>query len=248
MRTSRVAELQRINPDWAGEPCIVAAPGPSLTADVVRQCRMARWLRGWRIIAVQDAYKLMPFADAMYGCDVKWWSLHKNCAGFTGEKWSTHEDDRDRDQDKLSIADEYGLRCVRGMDGDEFSFDPEVIRYVSNSGAQAIGLALLKGCRRIVLVGFDMRSVDGKQHFFGDHPAPMHNRTDYEVFIPHFERAAATLPDEVRIVNATPDSALRCWPMMDLEAALAEDFRGPDNLPDRHRPVVDTDTDRGCAA
>ena len=219
-----MAQLQRINPDWSSEPCIVAAPGPSLTADVVRKCRMARWLRGWRIIAVQDAYKLMPFADAMYGCDVKWWSLHKNCAGFTGEKWSTHEDDRDRDQDKLSIADEYGLRCVRGMDGDEFSFDPEVIRYVSNSGAQAIGLALLKGCRRIVLVGFDMRSVDGKQHFFGDHPAPMHNRTDYEVFIPHFERAAATLPDEVRIVNATPDSALRCWPMMDLEAALAEDF------------------------
>jgi hypothetical protein len=182
---------------------------------------MARLQDQWRVIAVQDAYRRMPWADAVYGCDPRWWNLHQDCGGFKGEKWSTHHDDESNH--KFEQADAYGLRLVRGDHGDEFSFDPGLIRYGSNSGFQAINLALLKGCRYIVLVGFDMRHVGGQGHFFGDHPEGLHNRTDYESFLPHFRRGAKSLPADVRIVNCTPDSALDCWPMMDLESAIADD-------------------------
>lgn len=219
-KTSRVAELQRISPDWAGEPCIVAAPGPSLTGEVAHRCRMARLQDQWRVIVVQDAYRLMPWADALYGCDDRWWRIHQDCAGFKGEKWSTHER---IGNDKIKAADDYGLRLVKGAQGNEFSFDPEVIHYGHNSGFQTINLALLKGCRRIVLVGFDMRTVSGRAHFFGNHPKGLHNRTEYEGFLKHFDRGAKLLPKDVRIVNATPESALTCFKMMDLEAALAND-------------------------
>jgi hypothetical protein len=215
-----VAELQRISPDWAGEPCIVAAPGPSLTGEVAHRCRMARLQDQWRVVAVQDAYRLMPWADAMYGCDDKWWHIHQDCAGFRGEKWSTHEP---LGNDKLAVADKYGVRLVEGVHGSQFSVDGGKIAYGANSGFQGLNLALLKGCTRIVLVGFNLKKVNGQKHFFGDHPKGLHNREEFESFVTHFAAAAKCLPKGVKIVNATPDSALTCFKMMDLETALAND-------------------------
>jgi hypothetical protein len=218
-----VAKLQRINPSWTGEPCFVAAPGPSLTQEVVAKVRMTRWIERWRVIAVQDAYRLMPWADAMYGCNPSWWRVHKDCNGFAGEKWSTHEL-KNNLNDKREAAELYGVNLVAGSDGDEFSFDPGVIHYGSNSGFQAINLALLKGCRQIVLVGFDMRHVDGKSHFFGDHPKELHTNEDHHFrgYVKRFDRAAKHLPEDVCVVNATPGSALTSFRMMDLETAIAE--------------------------
>jgi hypothetical protein len=187
---------------------------------------MARWLDQWRVIAVNDAYLELPFADALYGCDNSWWGHHRKCGGFEGEKWSTHEQDPNpreiHGNDKRKAAEEYGINLVKGLDGDEFSFDPGVIRYGSNSGFQAINLALLFGCTRIVLVGFDMRHVEGRAHFFGDHPKGLLQLKDgeYERFCIRFERAAKKLPKHISIINATPNSALKCFPMMSLLDAL----------------------------
>ena len=228
----------RISPDWAGEPCIVAAPGPSLTAEVVRKVRMARWLKQWRVIAVQDAYRVMPFADAMYGCDHRWWDVHKGAVEFGGERWTSHEDGEDSGNDKTEIAARYGLRCVRGAEAAGFSTDPSVIHYGANSGFQAVNLAMHKGASRIVLVGFDMRAVGDKTHFFGDHPAPLHNRTDYRLFIERFREAAKTC--RTPIINCTPGSALDAFPAMDLDAALHDCLPG-------HRPESDARARAGCA-
>lgn len=223
-----MAELLRISPRWTGKPCIVAAPGPSLTVPVARACRVARLGNGWKILAVQDAYRILPHADALYGCDSGWWRFHKDCDGFAGEKWTTHKPES---SDKLrvdptlgrSLADAFGLNVVMGEDGDRFSLDPTVIYYGSNSGFQAISLAILFGCKKIVLVGFDMRFVGGRSHFFGDHQLPIRQSDDetYRRFVPHFERAAKRLPADIEIINATPGSALKCFPMMPLEEALA---------------------------
>jgi len=211
---------------WPDERCIVAAPGPSLTPEVAHRVRMARWTEGWRLIVVNDAYRRLPVADILYGCDETWWDLHKGCPEFHGERWSSHEQDPDPKQihgnDKGEAAVRYGLTLVRGQDGDEFSFCNKFIRYGSNAGFQAINLALLKGCNDIVLVGFDMRHVAGLSHFFGDHPAQLRRTADegYRGFARHFERAARALPADVFIVNATPGSALKCFPILDLEEAL----------------------------
>jgi hypothetical protein len=215
---------------------VVAASGPSLTAEVAAQVRLARIAHGWNVIAVQDAYQRMPWADVLYGCDSAWWNVHDGCPGFKGEKWSSHEQDpnpRERHMnDKREVADRYDLSLVRGLNGDEFSLDPNLIRYGSNSGFQALNLAILKGCRRIVLVGYDMRCVSGKSHFFGDHPQGLQQNQDehYRRYAVRFERAWKSIRKPVDIINATPDSALTCFPMMPLYAAL-----GHDHDVDRHR-------------
>lgn len=157
----------------------------------------------------------MPWADVLYGCDAKWWNKHKGCPDFQGEKWSSHDDGTNK---KWAEAEKYGLSLVAGDDKPGFSSDPAVIHYGSNSGFQALNLALLWGAKEIVLVGFDMRRVAGKAHFFGEHPPALQTGGAYERFVPQFERAK--VPEGVRILNATPGSALTCYPMVDLSEAL----------------------------
>lgn len=190
--------------------CIVAATGPSLTPGVAERCI------GQHLMVVNDAHRLLPWAEVLYACDPDWWEVHHGCPGFAGEKWSSHAPAHN---EKLAIAKRYGLRLVAGRDGEGFSLDPSAIHYGSNSGFQAINLALLMGARRILLVGFDMHSRAGR-HFFGDHPAPLSNWMQFETLVPTFRRAAALLPSGIQIINCTPGSALDCFPMMDLEEAL----------------------------
>ena len=190
----------------------MAASGPSLTPDVIEAVRAT----GWPVLAVQDAYRAMPWCDVMYGCDVKWWRHHSPCPDFKGEKWSSHDSGTN---DKASYADEFGFRCVRGMAGSVFSTDPDVICYGDCSGFQAINLAILFGATYIVLVGYDM-TYRGSGHFFGDHPNGLFQNRNYENFLHNFDKAANRLPEGVQIINATPGSALKSFPMLPLKDSI----------------------------
>jgi hypothetical protein len=173
------------------------------------------------VIAVNDAYRRLPFAEILYACDARWWQVHKGCPDFQGERWSSHGiAARIRHNDKGGIAERYGVKLVAGEDREGFSIDPDVIHYGSNSGFQAVNLAMLMGARRIVLVGFDMHAGKGL-HFFGNHPAPLRNTNDYANFIQRFARAAQKLPDDIQIVNATQGSALTCFKRLSIDDALA---------------------------
>lgn len=213
------ARVETVTPDWAGEPCIVAATGPSLTKDVIQTCRMKRWLGGWRILAVNDAAKVFPLADAMYACDEAWWDHHGPTLEFAGERWSSHEDGEAAANDKTEAQAKYGLRLVLGRNNPKFSRDPSVIHYGLNSGFQAVNLAMHKGVSRIVLVGFNMQRVKNEAHYFGEHPGKLSRGTTYTNFCKAYEAAC---PPPVPVVNATPDTALRCFPIMTLEEALRD--------------------------
>ena len=186
----------------------MAATGPSLTVDVAER------LVGQHVIAVNDAYKLIPSADILYACDESWWKVHKGGEAFTGERWSSHQ--KGGSNDKTRAAARYGLRLVDGVAGDRFLTDGK-ISYGGNSGFQAVNLAILFGAARVVIVGFDMREVSGKRHFFGDHPRPLRNGAGFDAWIKAFKVASRHLPSFVDIVNATPGSAIKCFQMVDLD-------------------------------
>jgi hypothetical protein len=194
------------------------ASGPSLTKEALHQVRMTRWERQWNVLMINDCYKVAPWADALYACDNAWWNIHGNC--FKGQKWACHQDVEANN--KLELAEKLDLNLVSSKDGDYFSLDPSVICHGSNSGFQAVNLALHFGCKFIVLVGFDMRCVNGSAHFFGRHPDPLGDGDDntYRKFANAFARAAPSIPSDVTIINATPNSALTCFPMMPLSDAI----------------------------
>jgi len=208
-------KCETVSSRWTS--CIVAAPGPGLTPDVATKVRKS----GLPTIVVQDAWRLLPAAEVLYGCDGAWWQLYKGVPEFRGEKWSTHSLNESLVDDKSTEARAYGLKLVRGESAPGFSLDPRTIHYGDNSGFQALNLAILFGCTKIVLVGFDMRRIDGRAHFFGEHPQSLNRGTDYGRFVRFFERAAGTLPARISILNATPQSALTCFPIMSLEEAIS---------------------------
>jgi hypothetical protein len=192
----------------------VAASGPSLTTEIADRCR------GQHVIAINDAWRRLPFADVLYACDEAWWDIHKGASAFRGQRWSSHGS-ADHD-DKRACADRYALNLVAGAEREGFSLDPARIHYGSNSGFQGINLGILFGARpvEILLVGFDMRAPDGQTHFFGPHPSGLRNDKNYGRFIPAFNVAARKLPPDIKIINCTPGSALACFPKADLNDAL----------------------------
>lgn len=191
----------------------MAAPGPSLTANVSEVVHDT----GWPVVVCQDAWRLMPWADKLYGCDARWWNEHNGVPDFKGEKWSTHDPVKSAN-DKSAEAEKYGINLVKGAAGSTFSSDPSVIHYGQNSGFQSINLAILLGSPYIVLVGFNMRHVGGKAHFFGNHPGTLYQNDSYEKFCGDFDKAAAAT--DITIINATPDTALTSFPCLPLEEAI----------------------------
>jgi hypothetical protein len=181
--------------------------------DVADQCR------GRNVIAVNDTYKLHPWADVLYCGDGEWWHVHKGAPEFEGERWAAYND-KYRPEEMRKAAELYDIKLIYAMYGDGFSPKPDTLHYGANSGYAAVNLALHFGCKTIVLTGFDMRYIDGKCHWFGLHAFGSNPKSDFTDWLTRFEGAAATVPDDVRIVNATPGSALRCFEMMDLKDAL----------------------------
>lgn len=213
--------LESIPRQWHDEICVVAGSGPSLTLQQGELCRKA----GIRGIAVNDAHRMLPWADVLYACDAKWWSEYDGVLKFSGKRISSYNSGVIGEGDvKAQCATRWGLTLVHGaMVVDRFSLDPRRIHYGENSGFQAVNLALLFGCKVILLLGFDMNKA-GKRHFFGNHPPTLRN-ADPSVFRKNFNMAATDLRTKrvpVQILNCSPDSALEAFPKLDLALALQQ--------------------------
>ena len=197
---------------------MVAASGPSLTQEVADLCC------GVRLIVVNDAYRLMPWADVLYAADSQWWKVHEGCPGFVGERWMTYVGKLG--ESRKVLAAQHKINIILGVRESRFSTDPSRICLgkpgSGNSGFQAVNLAGLFGVKRIVLCGFDMRAVDGRQHFFGSHPKSLNPNQNFLAWVASFREAIQTKRQDLEIINATPGSALSFLPFMDLQEALQD--------------------------
>lgn len=107
------------------------------------------------------------------------------------------------------------------VDGAGLSNVPGAIRHGRNSGHQAVAMAHLFGARRIVLLGYDFQRTFGKAHWHGEHPARLSRLGNLERWARQMETLAADLASAgALVVNATRESALRCFPRMTLDEAM----------------------------
>lgn len=198
---------------WSGETVACLGGGPSLTQEDVDR------LRGRiRVIAINDAWRLAPWADVLYGCDWRWWVKHRGVPDFAGLK--------------LSLSNSHGhlgdypeIRLLENTGVDGLELRRSGLRTGRNGGYQAINLAVHLGARRILLLGYDMQAAtDGRTHWFGDHAEwPTRPSVYATAMLPHFAGLAAALHDAgIETINCTPGSALTAFPMADVETALAD--------------------------
>jgi hypothetical protein len=181
---------------WDGETVVIFGSGPSLTNEQVEAAR----LLNAKYIAINDTYKFAEFADVLYGCDYKWWNHHFEDIVFAGEMWT---------QD-IRARREFGLNWVLGRA--KAGLGKDYIHFGSHSGYQAINLAYLWGASRIILLGYDCRSIEGKAHWFGQHPAGLNQQQGFGTWLSHYTQLADDLDAEgVEVINATPESAIRVF-------------------------------------
>lgn len=190
---------------------VVIASGPSLTD---AQCAVVQRATGVRSIVINASYVKAPWADVVYAGDYLFIKTHdtsirKLCP--KAQLWT---------QDK-SAAERYRWRHHKGVNKPGLGLDH--IHMNGNSGAQGVNLAYLWGYRRIVLLGFDMKHGPGGQtHWHGDHPKPLVQRILPEEWAHKFTLVANDLHRlGCTVLNATPGSALTCFPTTTVE----EEFR-----------------------
>lgn len=161
------------------------------------------------MVGVNNAYEVAPWLDILYGCDKQWWDWHKGVPSFIGTKVTMCP----------KAAEHYGLWLLhQGEPGPGLSTDPTVLNTGYNGGFQAINLAYHLGASKVLLIGYDMAfSRSGAAHWFGDHPNGV--RSTYTRFIAMMNTIAEQ--GLIEVINCSVQTALRCFPRMSIEEALA---------------------------
>ncbi len=203
-------------PLFRGETVFCLASGPSLTRDIADR------IRGRRAIVVNSSCRIAPWADVLYFTDSSWYEARRELVA----SWSGLVISMSRTA-KRELADK--VRRIEGA-GDPSAMLPghfpqpgsPVVRQGRTSGHTAVSLAIAMGASRVVLVGYDMRIVDGREHHHGEYSGPRDLDQYARDFVPAFRGwHADALAVGAEIVNATPGSAVAEFPFVSLEWALA---------------------------
>ena len=206
MTTDRQDEFW--TPNGFGGDVFVIASGPSL-ADVDLER-----LRGRNTIVVNSSYAAAPWADVLFFMDNGWFYQHREIV----EAWPSLVVTCSR-----AAKREMPNKVNRVQHETRPDFPPAgspCIRGGRSSGHMAVSLAIAMGAARVVLVGFDMRIVDGRSHHHDDYADRNldHQAVVLNEFVEGFEGwNAAALARGCTILNATPGSAVTEFPFVDLD-------------------------------
>lgn len=219
-RFSAVAEA------WRGAAVAILGGGVSLTHEQVALTRRARESGLFRVVAINDAYLLAPWADLLYFADAQWFEWHRDgiakpalglsaeevrgrFAAFAGQKCSISS--------SASRITDPAVHVLQRAGRDGWSTDPASIHTGGHGGYQALQIAALAGADTILLLGFDAQLG----HFHGEHPRP-EVASVYPQMIQSFRRAKVAIAAAgVRVINASPGSAIDAFERMNLADALS---------------------------
>jgi len=244
-------EFWQVPKFYKGTPCYILAGGPSLPKiDIDR-------LRGAHVIVVNHAHRVAPWADFLYFGDDPFWDSEKDAIleWFKGFRVTRVQ----------KLKSHKGVNVVKhdmGISG----IDDGRIKFNKSSGGAAINLAYLLGAGTIILMGYDMRVIEGQKNWRQD---PYKDATDsfseaYREFakwfpdLVHIDRRYRPKEDPYKIgeftqpleciardfaymrmtcINATPGSGVKAFPMADPEEVY------PDVLEANRANILQRDKD-----
>lgn len=200
---------------WPDQTAVVLANGPSLSSGLVDLARNAQV----KIVAINDAIDLAPDADWLHGGDPRFWrrrpdAMKAMCRIKTAtqpgplepellEAWRRHD---------IKIVQHRGRH--NGIEN-----DPRYVRG-NNALAQVFCMMVHAGVDRLILLGADFRTgTRGRRRWHDRNP----ERTPYfrASLLPYMRTMVRPLEMHgVKVINATPNSHLDCFPIMLPEDAL----------------------------
>jgi hypothetical protein len=186
-----------------GGTVVCIATGSSLTAEDVAYVRDKAV-----VVAINDAWKMAPWAPVLYSSDTRWYPHYQWVPEFTGQKIA------------MDIKHASAITLTRtGSEGVEW--EPTGLRCARHSGGAAINLAVHLGAKRVVLLGYDYGYPNGKKHFFGDHPRHLDRRQDFHIWKDAVATMAAPLKERgIEVWNCSRHTTLTAFPTAALETVL----------------------------
>jgi hypothetical protein len=190
---------------WQGETIFLVGGGPSVAGQNIEL------LRGRKVIAVNSSFVTVPFADVLFFGDGRWWNLNRGAVlrDFKGEIVTVASE---------SMGDkEAASRLCLLKKSLEWSDDPQTAFVRRTSVTGAINFGYHRGARKFVLLGIDGGPINGKTHHHDPHPWAQPVNWPVEQLKDFTAMADALKTRGVEIVNASPGSAVKLWPIVDLD-------------------------------
>lgn len=195
-------------PIWAGETVCILGCGPSRNLVDMERLEHGVCSGKIKVVAINDSFKAAPFAHICYFCDQEWYETRESemrkC--WLGGNLVTMEN---------QIP---GVLRLRNTGPTGFDPDPSCLRHGSNSGYQAVHLSMHLGVKKIILCGYDMRCVGDQLHA---EPRPERQTVagfsqTLQVMLEKWPTIVDPLAERgIEVINASPGSALRCWPIVE---------------------------------
>jgi hypothetical protein len=197
--------------DWRGDCVAIIGSGPSAKDAGVHKLRDRI-----HVVAINDSYRLAPWAEVLYSCDYAWWAHHKGAPDFKGLKL-THDRRACNEFKNLNRVE------IEKVNSDDVLIErPNHIGAGGNSGFQAFNLVIQFGATGIMLIGIDCNLSKG-EHWHGRHHYMMNNpmETNVKRWKKAFDGSAArVLSLGVDVVNCSTTSSLEKYPKLSVDQAL----------------------------
>jgi len=201
---------------------IVIGTGPSLTPEVIEQCKQAQ-KQGIKLFGCNSAFLVFEL-DVFHACNPEYYDLYwDKLKDYPADKWTWDKD----------CAEKYKINYIEGIWADGLSTDPNKIHYHHGSNPQLVNIAYHYGVKKMLLVGWDMRYpgkignqfYTEKRHFHDENPLTIKHypQTGSNGEFTGLIKEMETIKPKdygIDIVNCTPNSAMTCFPMMDLADAI----------------------------
>jgi hypothetical protein len=113
---------------------------------------------------------------------------------------------------------------INHLSNEGIETDPDLVGAGTNSGHQALNIAVHLGAAKILLLGYDFRPADdGRLHHHADHREPLGNPSPgaFDRWLRLIETTAVPLARlGIDVVNCSKISAITCFRRSDIDAEL----------------------------
>lgn len=208
---------------WEGQTCFILGGGPTLEGFNYQ------WLEGQKTIGINKTFTTFS-ATLNYSMDYDFFDLvqfkasdprakehplYEAWMAYRGMKVFLHHDEHDRFANGVYYVNEITQKGI--------SFDLERgIFPGNNSGCGALMLAVALGCKKIGLLGYDLKVQGTKTHWHEGYGYPLKNVVksleDFRSVID--EWGPVILSMGIKVFNLSPNSALRSFPRCDIRTFL----------------------------
>jgi hypothetical protein len=163
------------------------------------------------VIAINGAFRLGDWVDMCFFGDKAWYFKNRSeLLGYKGIVIGCPEFFKVQGWQKENVMYLEKSRELYGI-----SKNPSQVCWNFNSGSAAISIAANAGCKRIILLGFDMNTTNGETHW---HNLYNGATNPFAKHLRGFDKIAADAKERgIEIINASPNSAITQFQKMNVK-------------------------------